>query len=65
MIELPAKLPKGILMMIRSPDGRVLAIREETPRGTITEWIRLRRAEIRHGYFTPLGEKQLKYALKV
>ena len=64
MSELPDELPEGILMMIRSPSGRILAIKEETPRGTIKEWMRLRRQEVRAGTFTTLGDRQLTLSLK-
>jgi len=63
MIELPDELPEGVLMMIRSPDGRVLVIKEGTPRDTIKAWMRLRLRDIKEGKVSSRGEKRLKFAM--
>ncbi len=63
--EFPDEMPKGVLMIIRAPNGRMLAIREGTSRGAISSWMRLRTWEIRTGEYSPLGDKQLTMRLEV
>ena len=65
MGEFPDEMPEGVLMINRAPNGRMLVIRETTRSGTIGEWMRLRKREIREGDYSPLGDKQLYMRLGV
>ena len=65
MGEFPDEMPEGVLMIIRAPNGRMLVVKETTRSGTIWEWMRLRKREIREGEYSPLGDKQLYMRLGV
>ena len=57
--EFPDEMPKGVLMIIRAPNGKMIAIKESTRKGAIWSWMRLRTREIKTGEYSPLGDKQL------